>query len=75
MSSPQVRPKLSGKHGFQTRGAGDEREARAGGDGDEREARAGSDGEGKSLFSLRSRFPNNPFLQLQVKTRLELTLF
>ena len=28
MSSPQARPKLSGKHGFQMRGAGDEREAR-----------------------------------------------
>ena len=33
MSSPQARPKLSGKHGFQTRGAGYEREARVGGGG------------------------------------------
>lgn len=44
MSSPQARPKLSGKHGFQTQGAGDEREARVGDDGNERSARAGSDG-------------------------------
>ena len=44
MSSPQARPKLSGKHGFQTRGAGYEREARVGDDGNERSARAGSDG-------------------------------
>ena len=44
MSSPQARPKMSGKHGFQTRGAGDEREARVGDDGNERSARAGSDG-------------------------------
>ena len=46
MSSPQARPKLSGKHGFQTRGGGggDERETRVGDDGNERSARAGSDG-------------------------------
>ena len=57
MSSPQARPKLSGKHGFQTRGAGDEREVRVGNDGNERSARAGSDGKEKSLFSLRPYFP------------------
>ena len=44
MSFPQARPKLSGKHGFQTRGARDEREARVGDDGNECSARAGSDG-------------------------------
>lgn len=41
MSSLQARLKLSGKHGFQTQGAGDEREARVGYDGNQPSARAG----------------------------------